>query len=431
MNDDLEANLRSALGHASERAPHAPSSLSAHIVARSRRRGTRARALATAAAALAVAVVAGGLAVAVRGAANHPDPTAADPTAVSSAGTAEPRLPGEVSEIPDPVEKVWPQAVRKIPALLPDGRELRPHAFIDDHTLLTGTWSSLEKSDALYAYDMDSAKIRKITDIPTPKGTVTFAFDFTIGAGQVVWWTTRNIGDEKLADLWAAPLAGGEARLVASHRNGEEDADEALDPPAVTGDGRIAFSFRESDGVFTVPLGGGAVKPVAGAERHHVMRWPWVGTAGMFDFLEETTSAELTALAELLNVETGEKRTAVVNPGELDVQCGLTACIGRKAGGGFFHRLRDGSREKELPFVPAHAFGDFVGRFQSSTYRKERKSEGALLHDLVTGRSGDFGVRPGKNGLQIPGPGAGMSGERLISYRLGDQRVVIDLSKID
>lgn len=417
MNDDLEDNLRSALGHASERAPHAPSGLSAHIVTRSRRRGTRARALA---AAVAVAVVAGGLAVTVRGAANPLDPTA-DPMAVSSAGSAKPSLPGEVSEIPDPVEKVWPRAVRKIPAVLPDGRELRPQTFIDDHTLLVETWSSFEKSDAIYAYDMDNAEIRKITDVPTPRKTVTFASNFTIGAGQVAWWTARKSDDGEVVDLWTVPLAGGEARLVASYRN-DEDVSGLLDPPAVTGDGRIAFSFRGSDGVFSVPLGGGTVKPVAGADRYHVMNWPWVGSGGIFEHAEPT-------FTELLNVETGERRTALINPGERDVRCGLIACVGRKADGRTFYRLRDGSREREPSFRLNLLPGRAVDRFHGSTYRKGERV-GSILHDMVTGRSGDLGIHPAEGeGAKLTAPM--MGNERLVSYRIGDQIVVIDLGKIN
>ncbi|MFF5207995.1 hypothetical protein [Streptosporangium sp. NPDC000396] len=413
MNDHLEDDLRRALGHASERAPHAPSSLSSHIVTSSRRRRTRAQALV---AAVAVAVVAGGVGVTVRGVQGDPASPVVSPTQVPSAEITTPSPADEQApEAPDPVEEVWPQAVRKIPAKLPDGRRFQPQGFIDDHTLLVQTQSSFEKADAIYAYDMDSAEVRKIADVPTPRKTVLFASDFTIGAGQVAWWTARKTGDGEIADLWAAPLSGGEARLVASHRNGKSGA---LDPPAITGDGRIAFSFRQGDGVFTVPLGGGAVEPVAGAEKYHIMSWPWVGSGGKYNHSEKAN------FGELLNVETGEKRTVSINPGEWGLRCGVTMCVGRKSGGKPFSRLRDGSQERDLQDYPM--MGLAADRFL--TVHLPRPG-GQVLHDLATGKSGDLGIRPNAEGVSVsvqPGRKDG----RLVDYPLKGELVIIDLTKI-
>ncbi|MEV6861771.1 sigma factor [Streptosporangium subroseum] len=346
----------------------------------------------------------------------------------SSPRTAAPSPADEVLGLPDPVEKVWPQAVRKIPATLPNGRAFGVQTFIDDHTLLIQTSSSFEKTDALYAYDMDSAEAHKITDVPTPGKTVLFASDFTVGAGQVVWWTARRIDKTEIADLWAAPLSGGEARLVASYQNGKDGkyGNGALDPPAVTGDGKVAFSFRSSDGVFTVPLGGGTVEPVAGAEKYHLLSWPWVGSGGMYN------QSEAAKFAELLNVETGEKRTALVNPGEREVRCGLTVCTGQKddgkGRGTVFYRLRDGSQEKKLPGSNP-IFGLAADRFHSAAFTTEGKLRGVVLYDLATGKSGDLGIRPDrKNGMPFPRPGRGSG--RLLDYELKGQIVIIDLSKI-
>ncbi|GII02862.1 hypothetical protein [Planobispora takensis] len=415
MSNDLEADLRAALGHAAERAPRAPGALSAHVVARSRRR-TRGRALVAAAAAV---LVAGGIGVAVRGAGDDPASPAVDPARTASAEVTQsaPSPSQEAAELPEPVEKVWPDAVWKIPAELPGGRKFHPLSFIDDRTLLLETWESFEKADAIYAYELDGGRTRKITDIRTPKGV--FASGHTVGDGLVVWQTIdEGDGDEtkgtRVTRFWSVPLGGGTPREIGTDRPVRGRGDEL----AVTG-GRLAFSLHEG-GVFTVPLGGGTVEPVPGAERHHILRWPWVGTPG-----EYTPDTE-TSFEELLNAETGERNTAVVRPGERFVRCGVTTCAGSRPDGTAFHRMRDGSRERDLPGGVAFT-GLAADRFE--TVNLPMPPGGEYLHDLVTDKSGDLGIRPDAKGESIsvqPGLGDG----RLVSYPLGDEYVIIDLARI-
>ncbi|WP_248964854.1 TolB family protein [Sphaerisporangium perillae] len=416
--NDLEDTLRRTLGHASEQAPKAPTGLPAFVAARSRRREMRTQALV---AAVAVAAVTCGVAVTVRGAGGEAAPVAVNPTTAPSIATGTPPPAEEESlPMPDRVEKVWPQAVRTIPATLPDGRAFNALRFIDDHTLLIETQSGFEKADAIYAYDLDGGGARKIADVPIPAKTVLFPADFSIGEDQVVWWTARKTGGTETADLWAVPLSGGEARLVASYEHGESGS---LDPVlAVSGD-KIAFSFR-SGGVFTVPLGGGTVEPVAGSEKDHILSWPWVGSGGAF--------GDGDAFVEVVNVETGERRTATVNPGERRVRCGLTLCTGEKAADGTgFYRLRDGTQEKRLPgFAPMSGLA--AERFHSTTFIASGRVRGVVLHDLATGRSGDLGIRPEvrDGGSSMMSPDVRRGDGRLFDYPLDGKIVIIDFSKI-
>src|SRR5262245_12091707 len=89
------------------------------------------------AAAAAVLVVAVGSAVAARG-------------LPGGSGGGEPAGPGTATPTPHvtvvsshavPIEKLWPQAVTKLPSKLPNGRRYAPEAFVDDHTLLVTTTS--------------------------------------------------------------------------------------------------------------------------------------------------------------------------------------------------------------------------------------------------------------------------------------------------
>ncbi|MFF4772026.1 hypothetical protein ACFY05_04145 [Microtetraspora fusca] len=399
MNEHLEEMLRSALGHASELAPQAPNNLSTHIVRRSRVRRIRAQALLAAAA---VVVIAGGVAVAVRGAGH--DATAVNPSVTPSPTATETRIPASV-------EKVWPEAVWKIPVKLPGGRKFNPRGFIDDHTLLLETWESFEKANAIYAYDLDSDRVRKITNIRTPKGV--YASGYAAGGGRIVWQTIDVVHGKPVTSFWWAPVSGGEVTAVATERAVKGSGDKLT----VVGD-RLAFSLLEG-GVFTVPLDGGAVEPVAGAAGHHILRWPWVGTPGLY-----TPEGEA-SFQELLNVETGETSRAVVHPEEQNVRCGVTTCTGTRGDHTAFYRLRDGSQER--PLTRSSMSG--LARDRFLTPFLPNPPGGQALYDLVTGKSGDLGLRPNVKGQSFAVE-LGFGDGRMVAYPLGSEYVIIDLAKI-
>ncbi|GAA3442487.1 hypothetical protein [Planomonospora venezuelensis] len=417
MNDHLEDHLRTALGHAAEHAPRAPGTLSARVVTRSRRRRVHAQALVAAAV---VVLVAGGAGIAVRGTGTV-DPAANPPPAPSAESTPGTPSPSDepVAEVPDPVEKVWPEALWKIPAELPGGRKFQPQAFIDDHTLLLEAWKSFEKANAIYSYDLESHRVRKLADIRTPKGV--FASKYTVGDGLIVWQTIDEAdGDENTAPrttkFWSIPVGGGEPTAIRMDRTLKGGADRLV----VTG-GKLAFSL-ERGGVFTVPLGGGTMEPVQGADRHHIVRWPWVGTPGRY------APDGAAVFRELFNAENGDMDEAVVRPGERNVRCGVTTCIGtRPDGRSTFFRLRDGSREREIPGQP---FLEGLAADRFHAVHLPRPPGGQYLLDLATGRSGDLGLRPDADGGMISViPGA--TDGRLVAYPVEDEYVIIDLARID
>ncbi|WP_246090447.1 sigma factor [Nonomuraea deserti] len=104
--NDIEETLRRTLSHAAEQAPHHPGPLPARLERVHRRRRRRAR---TVLAAAAIVLVAGGT------------------TAVLRGGDTVTAVQGEAASLPssaapsEHVEKVWPEAVRKVPAKGPGG----------------------------------------------------------------------------------------------------------------------------------------------------------------------------------------------------------------------------------------------------------------------------------------------------------------------
>ncbi|MFI6737083.1 TolB family protein [Nonomuraea sp. NPDC050451] len=434
---DLEDKLRRALSGAAHHAPQAPAGLIATVKTRHRRRRARTAAVRAAAA---VVLVAGGMGVAVRalGASAEPHP------AVSATGESEP----SADQIPPPIEKVWPQAVHKIPAKLPDGRAYYPQLLLDDRTLLVMTGVSDGKRQFLWSYDLGTGQPRQIAEIPPTKGSAIFADGVAAGGGNIVWWASyKEAGSPRVARIWTVPATGGRPRPVTDVPLGNVMKQGHINGLTVTGSD-VVFAY-EKGGVYRVPLSGGSPQPVKGAERHHILQWPWVGIhRGKAIF------------RELLNVETGERRDAVVKADE-EVRCGVDRCAGvaaryrtvkvkrpRDRSGKEimcgtrrcpdtartqtilrrFVRDRDGSHERELPstFHP----GDDAGleRFFKITLMGQGNQAVLTLYDADTGRSADLGIRTDAKG-NMATPDSGL--DRLMTYPIKNEMYVLDLAAIE
>ncbi|KAB8194809.1 hypothetical protein FH608_016730 [Nonomuraea phyllanthi] len=433
---DLEDKLSGVLSGAAQRAPQAPAGLLATVKTRHRRRRARTAAVRAAAA---VVLVAGGVGAAVSalGAAAEPHP------AVSATGEAVPTA----DKIPPPIEKVWPQALHKIPAKLPDGRAYYPQLLLDDHTLLVMTGVRDGTRQFLWSYDLGTGRPRRIAEIPPTKGSAIFADGVAAGGGSIVWWASyKEAGSPRVARIWTVPAAGGRPRVVTDVPLGNVMKQGHINGLTVAGSD-VVFAY-EKGGVYRVPLSGGSPQPVKGAERHHILQWPWVGVHhGKAIF------------SELLNVETGERRDAVVKPDE-EVRCGVERCAGvavryktvkvepprdrsgkeikcgtRKCPDTVqsqtilrrFVRDRDGSHERELPstFQP----GDDAGleRFFKVTLWGSGNQAVLTLYDADTGRSADLGIRPdAKGAMGIPDGGL----DRLMTYPIKNEMYVLDLAAI-
>ncbi|GAA4196717.1 hypothetical protein GCM10022252_44510 [Streptosporangium oxazolinicum] len=405
---DIEDKLSRVLAGAANQVPErARVRLSATV--RARRRPRRAPAALLAAAA--VVVVAGGAGTAVRTLGS----SAVRQPAVNATGTQGPMpqstsLPEE--KLPPPIERIWPRALHKIPARLPDGRVYYPQSLLDDRTLIVTTGAGDGAKQFLWSYDLENGGSRRIAEIPTRNSTL-YAEDVTAGGGDIVWWASyRESGRQRVARIWTVPAVGGTPRKVADvplenvMKKGHIRALEVV--------GRDVVFSRESGGVYRVPLRGGEPRAVPGTEGQHLLRWPWAGR-----------HLKQAAFAELFNVKTRERRDAVIRPGENFVRCGVARCYGHGPANGpgprAFVRERDGSRERALP--PEVQINDDPGldRFYKRIFRR-----GIALYDVVTGTSADLGV-PQDGGGGIPDGGA----DRLMTYQVGEKMYVVDLAAIE
>ncbi|MER6173081.1 hypothetical protein [Streptosporangium sp. NPDC001681] len=414
---DIEEKLTRVLATAADQVPRrTPYELSEVVGARYRRRRARPAALL---AAVAVLVVAGGAGAAVRalGARAVPEP------AVNATGTPGPTPrpePEPAEKLPPRIERVWPRALHKIPAKLPDGREYHPQLLLDDRTLLVMTGVSDGTRQFLWTYDLASGRPTRIAEIPPTRGSAIFADGVAAGGGNIVWWASyKKPGGQRVARIWTVPTGGGRPRQVTDVQLENVMKQGHIRALAVVGSD-VVFS-RESGGVYRVPLRGGEPRAVPGTEGRHLLQWPWVGR-----HTKHTDPSKLVAFSELFNVETRKRRDAVVRPGESFVRCGVNLCSGTMPPEGElprrFVRDRDGSRERALPRNVQ--LGDDPGL---ERFFKLINQKGVALYDMVTGRSADLGIRPAKDGsTEIPDGGL----DRLMTYRIGDRMHVVDLAAI-
>ncbi|PRX48069.1 hypothetical protein B0I32_14125 [Nonomuraea fuscirosea] len=431
---DLEDKLSRVLSGAAHRAPQSQAGLLTTVKTRHRRRRARTAAMRAAAA---VVLVAGGVGAAVSalGAAAEPHP------AIRATNETKPTP----DEIPPAVEKVWPQAVHKIPVELPDGRAYYPQLLLDDRTLLVMTGVTDGRRQFLWSFDLRTGRPRRIAEIPPTKGSAIFADGVAAGGGNIVWWASyKEPGGPRVARIWTVPAAGGKPRPVTDAPLGNVMKKGHIRGLTVTGSD-VVFAY-EKGGVYRAPLSGGSPQPVKGAERHHILQWPWVGLHhGKAIF------------RELVNVETGERRDAEVKANE-EVRCGVERCAGvdvryetvkrpRDRSGkeikcgtrrcpdtvqvrttlrGFV-RDRDGSHERDLPNTFQEGDDAALERFFKVHVSGPGNLPVVALYDVKTGRFADLGIRrDGRGIMAIPNGGL----DRLMTYPIKNKMYVLDLAAI-
>ncbi|MEU7001573.1 hypothetical protein [Nonomuraea sp. NPDC046570] len=327
-----EDELAGALRRAAELAPEPD--LLAGLAVRRRRR-TRKRAQAALAVVAVIGVAGAGTALA-RGGLGGPSANTGE-TSVHSGPTPSSEAP--VSS--GPIEEVWPQAVFTMKATNADNWRYRPITGTSATTLLLNAESSFEKAGAIELYESATGESRVITKVPVTKGLKRY-FPQATAADQsnVAWYVTATKDGEPVTEFWTAPLAGGEARQIASFAEG----DLGVESIALAGE-HVVWSVKEG-GVFRLPLSGGAPEQLPGSGGLHLIQWPWAGdvAAGRED-MDANQS-------KVVNLETGEVRPILVPDEVRGLRCGPVWCHGwRAAGIGFAQRV-DGTRPRVIPGLP-------------------------------------------------------------------------------
>lgn len=312
------------------------------------------------------------------------------------------------------IEKVWPGVTFRVPKTLPNGHVFRPQAMIDAHTIAVTTESSFEKADAVYAYDLRSHATRRITTIVTPPGTKVFASDLTAGGGYVAWWTA----DDRSVRIWAAPISGGPARLVAQTGGGRGPSQLAIDGSDAV------WSPGGAGGVYRAPLaGGGTARMVPGSTSMYLLQWPWIGSPPVTSRSGTIRDNFGVAFARVKNAVTGETRTAHLTDQAI-WRCGPTWCVGTDDHFVTEAQRRDGSGRRAIPRLPDGLLGavpPVLDRFVVTA----PKGGTLALYDLRTGKIGDLRITRASGYSLIQRPGSS-----LYATTAGGGYVIVDLAAI-
>jgi hypothetical protein len=404
-----EQDLRAALQEAAARAV-GPADIADAVRVRRGRRTRRRHQVALASAAV-VIVVAGGSAVLRGGGSTATETTATSTTAISA--TAAPAASVPASAGPDlrksvPARAVWPDAVSTIPAEAPDGSGYSPLTALSPTQLLMIARTEFEKTDRLDVYDTGTGESRVITRMPPSKKGY-YQQRFEVGADYIGWYGTMP-NDRKggWADFWVAPRAGGAATKV-----GEVTGDlSGVSAIGVSSDSFV-WSIRPG-GVYRMPLTGGSPEKLAGTDGLWLSSWPWAVDVPP----DQLGQVQERNQAELVNLETGDKRVIIPPAGVKGLRCSIEWCLGRK-GDEVIVMRPDGSGLGRIPVPSSYTVLACGSHFAQVS--------GAGVYDLNTGKTAIVGMHYGGYSW-----GATSSPTTLFSWEAGRGKLeVLNLLAVD
>ncbi|MEQ7127125.1 hypothetical protein ABN034_21630 [Actinopolymorpha sp. B11F2] len=412
MTRRIEHELVTTLESAAGRAPRPEPGLLDQLERRHRRRRQRGQIFLATGAVLAVAGGSAALFGTPGASGGDTTLTPADPPAdLPAAGSGKVRREAPTSE---PVEKIWPAAVHDVPDRLADGRKFRPQTMVDDRTVLVSVDAGFENVGELWLYDIQDRTARKVTTVRTPKDATIFASNFTVGEGHVVWWIAHPDMGLPSVELWAAPLAGGEAHLVGRvHAKGGVEGDIAIT------DGQVMWS-HSGGGVYQAPLAaGGEAELIEGTDDFGLVDWPWVGTPVRSRQSWSGSMPDEITYRTLRNLQTGEERIATERDGLWT--CRVQWCVGATDDGGAVQR-RDGTGHREVGSVMTSVtYGNQPARDRFVLAEDGSRS---VIYDIRTGKAGRVAALDG-GGFRM------MGDERLYYVETEDGYQLVDMAAID
>ncbi|GGP02618.1 hypothetical protein LDL08_13165 [Nonomuraea glycinis] len=337
-------------------------------VARLRRRRGRRRTHLLAAAAV-IAVASTGTAVTLRGgevAPAHPAVTTSASVAPPSGGPIAP-APAKISTVR--AADIWPEALFTMPAKNADGWRYRPITALSATEVLLSAESSFERAGRFEIYDSSSGKSRVVTEVPKNPDLEGYITQTAAVDGRTMAWFSfgQQADGTPVRDIWTAPLAGGQARLVTTRTGPDADIDEI----AVNGD-RVIWSLAQG-GVWEVPSTGGTPRRLPGSDGLHLIRWPWAGDVGSGPGDRERGQTKVVDLTNGFVSEVAAQKDVT------GLRCAPFWCVGRAKSGGFVQRI-DGTgslRTRKLVHIGPLTPYPILDRFLWT---------GSSVYDMRTGR---------------------------------------------
>lgn len=355
----------------------------------------------------------------------------------SDRGRVATTLP-DFADLPRP-EQVWPDAVRRIPDRLPDGRPYRLHAILDDDTLLVTPDLAAASLEGPIVFDPVRGTARDLLDTALLDGTVPLdVMPGIVGGSTIVdvngdeaVWLLPGVRDgEQAWEFWAARLDGSVPARRLARLTDPIDTGVAVEGFRLTGEA----AYWTSNGA-KGRNGRIAVLQLSDGSVAHTPGWAATLLSGWVTDQDQLAPA---ASGELWNMVTDERLRWRANADATAVACDPVACYGSaKDGGGPVTHGLDGGGLRRLPAtVRVHGGFAFDGRF--------------AVGDIVA--AGDVDSAPGPDARKLPrlvwdrftgkaaaSPGggatafiAGTATRPLFIWQDGDgQRMALDLAAVE
>ncbi|MGN9907940.1 hypothetical protein ACTMTJ_10370 [Phytohabitans sp. LJ34] len=415
MTHQLEEDLTYTLSDAANHAPEPDEGFLDGV--RRRQRARRHRRTAGMAGCAAVLVVVGGVAVANLSAGSTDEPP---PFASSNWSGTVPDF--AAAEAPD---KVWSEAVHRLPATLPNGSDYQVFAVLGGDRYLVRTGKPNASAPSVFNAETGEVIFLGTEQMRTrPDSSST---DWTAAVGDyAVWFGTAGVDNGKRwhAEIWTARLDGtGDPKKIATV------PDHGSSPPliGVLGDSlywdEAGLVGEESAAIYRLPVTGGTPQRVPDSDGYRLFGLsPWADTTRHFVAEDESTPSR----GVLWDVETGERRPWVAHENARKVICAPEICTGTTQGGKYFVQRLDGTGLRELPY-PKDGFNAspaMAGRFSVGTVQTAR---GILWYvwDLVDGKAAGVTAPSGSEGISY-----GYE-DSIFQWRAADGSVrVLDLAAI-
>lgn len=226
-----------------------------------------------------------------------------------------------------PPEKVWPAAVHRLPAKLPDGSE---YTVVDvlagGRFLVTGARPTDERSGPS-VFHPASGTVTALASAAVTDGLTEARLLMARGVGdRVVWFLDARRNGQERHELWSAPVTGGAAtRLATARMRGVF---------AIAGD---AVIWEEAAGegagdvvIKRVAAAGGPVTEVPGSTGYWLAKiGPWLTSS----YPGTPYPVEPQDRGDLLNAATGERVSWTASPKLGAPVCGPTWCGGTGSNG--------------------------------------------------------------------------------------------------
>ncbi|MDQ7911070.1 hypothetical protein RB614_41940 [Phytohabitans sp. ZYX-F-186] len=354
MTSQLEDELTHTLAGAADLAPE-PDESFVEGVHRRRRARTHRRVAMVAGCAAVLAVVSGVAVTNLSWRATEPGP----PFASSDWSGTVPDF-----ATADPPDKVWPDAVHRLPATLPNGAKYQVFAVLGGDRYLVRTTAGVPSASAPWVYNARTGDLVFLgtEEMRTRPGSS--SKDWTTAVGDyAVWFGTASESNQRDAGVWTARLDGtGDPKMIATVK------DHGSIPPLIGVLGDSVYWAQEGSGTYRLPVSGGTPQRVRDSDGYQLFGLsPWVDTTGHLVAEEDPTPDK----GVLWDLETGERRPWVSHKDAQTVICAPQICTGRTERGTYFVQRLDGTGFQELPYPEDgfHATPAIGGRFSIGTVK--------------------------------------------------------------